>query len=528
MAQFQDRDSLAPGIPFKQRTVENAEVAEPGPAHAAMASELKRITTLLGGTEAMRAAKTEYLPQHMYEPNDAYKRRLDMTYLDNYTLKTLDTLVGKAFNDPPMPGEDMPEPIVDLLDDVDDAGTGLVRFSREWFRSGVEQAVAYCLIEQPDGPARSDGAPRTKEDDIKDGIRPQWRLVRGSDMLDYQEGKVNGKTVPTMVRFRDDYLKSSQTGFKTSLQQRIRVFRHTDAMPTHEEWELQEGPRGGKPKWVNVAGPDLIGMERIPIVPFYTDKTGPGEGRPRLSTIAHLNVRHWQSTSDQINILTVTRFPILAASGVREAEGEGSGGQLVVGPNKFLTTPDPQSKVYYVEHTGAAVESGRNELIDLGEAMAAHGAEFMRKGAQGPETASGRILDAGEAISPLKAWGLDFKDCLEMACWLTAQWMGLGEVDTPVQFEVEEEVDMANPTEVTSLDAARTRKDISRKAWIEEALLRGIIKHEDFDMDADQELIDEEVPADGGLNGMQTGLGGVGTPKNKPAAPVKKPVPKKK
>lgn len=524
MAQFQDRDSGMPGKPYQARNVENQEVVEPGPALQGMMPDMRRIATVLGGTEAMRAAGRDYLPQHAYEPNDAYTRRLNMTYLDNYTLRTLNTLVGKAFKEPPQPGAEAPTPIVDFAEDVDDAGTGLVPFARAWFRTGVEQAVAHVLVDMPKALPRPDGAARTLQDDLRDGLRPMWRLIPAEDMLDLQVGKVrcgDGKTrvLPTLARFRDDEVRPKGQ-FSSELVQRVKVLRHEEAGVTWEAWELQKGPRGGKPRWVQVDPPTAYGLDRIPLVTFYTDRSGVGEGRSPLADLAHMNVRHWQSTSDQINILTVCRFPILAASGVRDANGEGAGGELVVGPNKFVTTPDPQSKVYFVEHTGAAVSSGEDELERLETAMASYGASFLEKGAQGPETASGRVLDESEAISPLQAWGLDFKDCLEMAFWLTAQWLGLGEdVETPVDFEVDTAVDPTGQ-DMATVDAARTRRDISRDAWVAEAKRRGILS-DDYDPDDDKDLLDGEGPPPGGLEGMFPGGG------RKPAPTDKKPTDKK-
>jgi hypothetical protein len=42
-----------------------------------------------------------------------------------------------------------------------------------------------------------------------------------------------------------------------------------------------------------------------------------GDGEPPLLDLAYLNVKHWQSQSDQDNILHIARVPILALIGVR-------------------------------------------------------------------------------------------------------------------------------------------------------------------------------------------------------------------
>ena len=72
-------------------------------------------------------------------------------------------------------------------------------------------------------------------------------------------------------------------------------------------------------------------------------------GELPLLDLAWLNIAHWQSSSDQRHVLTVARFPMLAGSGVPENTN------VVVGPDRMLTTPNADGKFYYVEHTGAAI-----------------------------------------------------------------------------------------------------------------------------------------------------------------------------
>src|SRR5690606_23373074 len=142
-------------------------------------------------------------------------------------------------------------------------------------------------------------------------------------------------------------------------------------------------------------------------------RTGLMECKPPLADLAHLNVEHWQSKSDQRNVLTVSRFPILAAAGVPADQ------KVTIGPNNFLTTDDVQGKWYYVEHTGAAIAAGQTDLESLEDQMATYGAEYMRK-RPGDETATGRALDSAESSSYLAATVRDFQDCVELAMQYTA------------------------------------------------------------------------------------------------------------
>lgn len=508
MARHENTDSGKPGKPYVAGA-DKAPVAEPSAATKSMQKAWGLIDTVLAGTQAMRDAGRDYLPQHPYETNEAYNDRLEVAVLDNYTLRTLETMVGKAFREPPVPADDVPDDILTLLEDVDAEGTALGPFARAWFRAGIRHGLCHALIDftavQPPEP----GAKRTLADDNRDGVRPFWRRLEAPDVLGVQGKMVGGKLQLTMLRYRDDELVEDGD-FGERLVERVKVLRPG----SWELWEKKKGVRGAKDKW-EMVGDGPYGLSFIPLVSFYTAKRGLAEASQPLESLAHVNVEHWQSKADQRNILTVSRFPMLAVSGVQSTDNQAGGGEIVIGPRKLLTTSDPQSKVYYVEHTGAAVEAGAKDLTRLEEQMASYGAEFLTK-QTGTETATGRALDGAEAISPLQAWGLDFKDCLELALDYTGQWLKKAEGESgSINFNVEQDVNLTAPEELQWLTAARAKGDISREASLEEGKRRRILP-EDFDIEGDAERIAAEPPPPG------TGLDGLMKPPaaKKPGAPI--------
>lgn len=498
---------------------DEATVNTPTAAWLAMKPRWDLIDTLLSGTAAMRAAGSAYLPQHQYESDEAYDERLGRAVLKNYTSGTLEKLVGKAFKDPPALADGAPSPIEDFCEDVDGEGNALAVFARSWFRMGIQKAFAWALVDFTKAPAREDGQPRTKADDEAEGSRPFWRLIDSADLIEVRGTTVGGELVLTRARIRECTVEEDGL-WGEKVVQRVRVL-----LPgSYELWKLVKVVRG-KEQWeLEESGP--MGLDYIPLVPFYTAKDGLLEGKPHLEDLAYLNVEHWQSSSDQRTALTVGRFPILAASGVTDGEGNGPGRTLVVGPKKFLTVPDPQGKVYYVEHTGAALNAGKDDLERLEDAMAAYGAQFLRQ-KTGDTTATGRALDGAEAISELQAWGVDFKDALERALQITCDWLGLeaeGDSGPEVDFEVGAEVKTGDAAELTALKDARSGKDISRVTYLKELQRRSVLS-EEFDADEDQDLLDAEPPPPGGLEGLMPGPNGLPSKSVAPKQP--QPAPKK-
>lgn len=498
-----------------------ADVSTPSAAWMTMLPKWNLISTVLAGTESMRAAGKTYLPSHPYESEEAYNERNSRATLKNYTLRTLDNLTSKAFRDSPKPNDDVPQEILDLMDDIDAEGSAMTVFARAWFRLAVERSFAFVLVDySTTAPTEAAGAVanRTLEDDRKEGVRPFWRLIDPLDVIHLRVAKIDGKVRFSEVRIREWEVEAD--GFVDKYLERIRVL----TPGAFELWEKRVSRKGAKPKWVKIDS-GTMDLPYIPLVSFYTSRTGLGEGKPPLEDLAYLNVEHFQSSADQRSILTVARFPILAVSGVSNTDPNSK--PVVIGPKQWLSVADPQGRIYYVEHAGNAIAAGRTDLEDIEDQMASYGSEFLRK-RPGASSATGRALDSAEAISPLMAWGMDFKDALEVALQFTADWLKVEDGGT-VAYEIKADITVGESKELDVLDKARARKDLSRKTFLSELKRRDILSTE-FDEEKDAKEIDEEpvdetpgmqmsVTSTPGVRGRKTG----GTDKRGPARTTGEP-----
>lgn len=453
-------------------------------AYDAMVGRWHIIDTLLGGTEAMREAGQSLLPQHPEEETKTYEQRLAATTLLNMFEVILEGLVGKPFETPVQRGEDIPPEVDALLDDVDLQGNNIDVFGRRWFREGLAKGFAHVLADFPRPQPREDGRPRTLADDKSEGLRPYWVLLPPENVFFMHAETRNGQEFLTHVRIHEE--TTEMDGFAEVRRSRIRVL--TPGMV--QLYELRR-TKNRREEWVKVDEWETK-LDYIPLRTFYSvDRDALALARPPLMDVAHLNVTHWQSSSDQRHVLTISRFPMLAVSGAIDENND-----LRVGPNQWLHVEDPQGKFYYVEHTGAAIEAGAKDLEDLVASMSHYGAEFLRK-RPGNSTATARALDSAEAASPLQTMVLNFVDVMGGALDDLAAWLGQdggGSVSLKTDFD---DIDEVSDAELKALTDARTRRDISRLAWIEEMRRRGVID-EDFDAEADKEALDEEEELPGG------------------------------
>jgi hypothetical protein len=156
-------------------------------------------------------------------------------------------------------------------------------------------------------------------------------------------------------------------------------------------------------------------LDYIPLAVAYGQRTGFMTAKPPLLEMAHLNVAHWQSASDQQTILHVARVPILAAIGVEEDFG------LVVGSQSAVRMPI-NSDLKFVEHTGAAIAAGAADLKDLEERMRQAGAELLV--IDNKLTATQVSSENAVGMCALQRIGESVEDAIDQALQMMADWIG--------------------------------------------------------------------------------------------------------
>ena len=80
----------------------------------------------------------------------------------------------------------------------------------------------------------------------------------------------------------------------------------------------------------------------------------------------------------------------------------------------------------FVEHSGAAIAAGRQDLIDLEDRMAVMGLDLMtRRGGSGSTTATARAIDAAENSTSLLGLIHAVEEGLTTAFGYMADWLGV-------------------------------------------------------------------------------------------------------
>ncbi|NTX07074.1 DUF4055 domain-containing protein [Myxococcus sp. CA040A] len=473
----------------------SADVNTPGSAYKAMQDDWTLVLSLLGGTKAMRAAGKTYLPMHPSESSEAYQDRLKRTFLFNYFEAVLSTQAEMPFAKPVKLGDAAPEELRALADDVDSLGNDVTAWARGVFRDGLGKGLTHFLVDYPQVDSER---VKTLEDERRAGVRPYFVHVPAESLIAAYAEVVDGKEVLTHVRIRESDVR--QEGFSEVAVERVRVLEPA-------QWWLYE--REGTGAWELVGeGPNALGF--IPLVTWYAGpRTGFMQAKPPLLALAEKNLEHWQSSSDQRNILTVARFPILAASGVAQEQTAGAGGSgrgdteddevgsapFKLGPHTLLTTVSPQGKFYYVEHGGAAIAAGRADLETLKEEMAALGMELLVR-RTGTTTATEKSINAGQSQSKLQAMAESFGDSLELGFHYAGKWQRLEVPDDALKVAVHTDFGITeeDAAGLELLFKARAAREISRRTFLSEYKRRGVLSA-DFDADVNADELESEGPA---------------------------------
>jgi hypothetical protein len=453
-------------------------VNTPSAAYVEMSPRWELVCALLGGTEAMRAAAKAYLPQYERESDEAYKNRLNRTFLLNYFGKTVKTLGKRPFSEPVQVGDKFPKELGELIDDVDGLGKDLTAFLCTAFTDALGKGLTHILV---DYPTVGDEV-KTLADEQRLGLKPYFVHVPAENLIAAFAEVENGKEQLTHIRVRE--CESLRDGWGEKQVQRVRVWER-------DHWELWQEASNNQFEKV-AEGPNKLGF--IPLVTYYAgEREGLMKCRPPLMDLAYKNVEHWQSSSDQRNVLSVARFPILTVTGL---DGDALN-QVVVGPKRILHAKDPMAKFGYLEHNGSAIDAGRQDLEDLKDEMAMLGIELLvrRQGGTAP-TATEKAINTEQSTSELQSLASGLADAAELAFSYAAKWKQLDATDDALRVQVNTDigVDQSTVQDLDVLYKARAAREISRAAFLAELKRRGVLMA-DFDEAKDAESLSAEGPS---------------------------------
>jgi hypothetical protein len=458
-------------------------VAKQTDAMAAMVQASAKGRALMSGTAGMRKEGQAYLPKFKAEASDDYQARLNSSWLFNALRKTIKDMTGRVF-DNSVEITEAPQQIIDMAEDIDMQGRDLSVFAAEVFKDAFVPGVSYIMVEAP----RRD-ADTTRAQAAVQGLRPYLVHLRVEDVLGFQTGLFGNVLALSQLRIMESVTEQNPRDEFSQIE--IAQVRVLDRMPNGVQVRLYR--EDSKKHWALVDEYTTEAPE-ITVIPFYAQRTGFFTGEPVLEDLTDVNIAHWQSQSDQRNILHFARVPILFAS------GRGDDEPLTISAGTAVTSRDPAATLQWVEHSGKAIDSGRQDLKDLEFQMQTLGLQLLVARAQ---SATGAALDAIKETSTLAMMADSLKDALEQALQWMAFYAGLGDVSITINVNKEYGVTMMTPQEVMAMQKDVAMGYLTLETYFEERKRRGVLRP-DLDTGAEMDALASVAPA---LTGAPMGLG---------------------
>nr|WP_286948267.1 DUF4055 domain-containing protein [Pseudomonas sp. UBA6718] len=463
------------------------------PAVKAMREDLAVVAPLMGGTKAMRDAGETLLPKFPKEEAPEYKCRLARSTLLPAYSETVQNMTGRVFAEPITLGDDTSDTIKAYAENIDQQGNNLQVWSQVYFAEALANGLCHALV---DYPSTTDEEGRklypTRAAEMSSGVRPYTVTIKPGQVLGWKSETRNGAEVLTQFRYMESVEEQDpENEFGTKQVQQIRVLEPG----LWRTFRKQKG-QGGKDEWVQYAT-GTTSLDVIPLVTYYTKRTGFMTATPPLMEVAHLNVKHWQSQSDQDNILHVARVPMLAIIGV-DAPGQDAapGSAITVGTSQATYLP-PSGDMKFVEHTGKAIEAGRQSLLDLEDQMRMAGAKLLQKEKQATKTAAQAEEEAAQELSPLETMAGSLEDAIDQILQFFALWIGEKE-GGHVQVNGNFDVDYAPETTLPLLKGMVDSNYLSVETLFREVQRRGVLNG-DIQWEEEQQRISDQGPRLGTL-----------------------------
>lgn len=446
------------------------KIDEPSAAYEAGAGDRALVDALLGGTKAMRQAGEQYLPRFEMECAEDYQKRLATATLYPAFSETVKNLTGRVFYRP-INRDNVAQGLQTDIENIDLQGNDLDVFAANWFSKGLAHGLCHALVDYPKTAglsARADGVV-TKHDLNAAGMRPYTRLVRPHDLIGWIVERSGG--VDRLVQVRIKETATVRDGdYGTKDVGRIRVIEPG----RYALWEKGEGS-----DWALIDGGQTA-INSIPLVTFYTGKTGILTGVSPLLEIAHLNVKHWQEQSDQDASVRFARVRIVYAAGMDADTKLSSSAESVI----CLPTG---GTINVVQGSAESVKVGAESLAGLENQIREAGAKLLVKASQATKAVAQARSDAIIEQSALGAMAQALEDSIDQVLQIMAQYRGIedgGNADVNDDFDA---LDDQN-TGAESLVKMVTAGIVSEETAFNECKRRGLISNE-LGWEAEQERI---------------------------------------
>lgn len=419
---------------------------------------------LRGGTPAMRAARTKYLPLEEDEKDPQYEVRLELATLFAAYDDTIQKLASRPFSKPVVIENSSPE--LDYIEsNCDGDGTTLTDFSENLIDSQIDLGLTYILVDFSKITENEGGSTATKKQEKDAGARVFFIHYKADNVIWWN---IDDQGTLTEVRFLDAKMVD---GIRVEL---VKVW----FVDSWEVWQKVPKKEQKEEHWI-IINQGVHTFGRIPLVVVYAKRTGRMTARPPMYGLADENLAHWRTRADYRSALRFGMFGIIFIKGVDPNT------KVVIGPGSTFKTKNEKAEMSHIEHTGKSIAAGLEELVATEHRMQVLGLQPLVKSG-GRDTATGKSIDESRNRSPLQRWARTLEEGLEECYVIAAEWHKIQLLDDfQVTIFKEFALNAASAENTKLLLESCKAGKLSNKTYLKELKRYGALNDQ---MDVDEEI----------------------------------------
>ena len=466
------------------------------------ATQWQRARDVIAGRDAVHAASELYLPRLHNEDAIDYAARLKRTPFYNASFRTIAGFVGMIFAKDPV--VEVPEALKPLLEDVTLSGISFDNFARTTTEEDLTTSRAGILVDHPP----RNPAVITKAQQEAANERPTMRLYSAEDILNWEEDRVNNRTVVTQVRLRETHsVKTGEFSRETKF-----VIRVLDLEPFSGNYRIRIFDEQSEELIETPATPLLNGkpLKEIPFYPVGPSGTEVAAYEPIMIDLFDTNLDHYRVSADYEHACHMTALPTpwVANLGMPElnAKGEAKPREFYLGSTTLLAFSN-DVKLGFLEYTGQGITELRENLKMKEGQMAAIGARMLAPEKSGVEAAETLHMRHSGENSILASVAIAVSEGLTKALRMFGRWTGLAETAV-AKIVVKLNKDFLSfnidPAKLTALLAAVQAGKLSWESFFN-LMKRGDLIEPEVTFEDEQARVDDNpppapIPPGGGLD----------------------------
>jgi len=449
---------------------EQIKLDQKHPTYLAQFAEWQKARDCYEGADRIEG-RSDYLPKHERETQANYINRLKRAAYTNFCLPIVENFTGQIWRNPPV--RELPERMSSLVEDVDRQGAPADSFFKSVTQDAQVEGIRFVLVDYPD--TRN---VRDRRQEQLQKVRPYFVELDPRRVLDWSfvQAMDGGRRLAWVVIEEEIELEGGPFAERKN-ETRYRVW--------YPDW-WQTWRHDSKIDKAVLLDEGRNSIGEVPLVPFYSDFKGRFYGRSALRGILSLCLAHYRKWSDRDNSEFWAGMPTWVFKNWPEDS------EVVIGAGNGIVTPNRDSTVEIIEHSGAAIESMRKTETDIISAIFEIAMRQVRRTTRLVESAESKRMDKDNISSVLQERARRFESA-ETQCWrLAAKWLGQDPGTIRIDYNQEMEPEGVSEGLFAQLNTARQNGDISRRTFLEWLQKRHVLD-KGLEVDAELVRIQDEV-----------------------------------